>query len=98
MNNKAKQWFGTINSKIFKGMKKNLLLAAMVAIFATSAFAQTTPQASKKEAKLEKKEDRITEHKAANEVKKEHKAAKKEEKVTHNAAAKEVKKEAKQSN
>ncbi len=98
MNNKAKQWFGTNNSKIFKGMKKNLLLAAMVAIFATSAFAQTTPQASKKEAKLEKKEDRITEHKAANEVKKEHKAAKKEEKVTHNAAAKEVKKEAKQSN
>ena len=79
-------------------MKKNLLLAAMVAIFATSAFAQTTPQASKKETKLEKKEDRITEHKAANEVKKEHKAAKKEEKVTHNAAAKEVKKEAKQSN
>ncbi len=98
MNNKAKQWFGTINSKIFKGMKKNLLLAAMVAIFATSAFAQTTPQASKKEAKLEKKEDRITEHKAANEVKKEHKAAKKEEKVTHHAAVKEVKKEAKQSN
>lgn len=69
-------------------MKKNLLLAAMVAIFATSAFAQITPQASKKETKLEKKEDRITEHKAA----------KKEEKVTHNAAAKEVKKEAKQSN
>lgn len=98
MNNKAKQWFGTNNSKIFKGMKKNLLLAAMVAIFATSAFAQTTPQASKKEAKLEKKEDRITEHKAANEVKKEHKAAKKEEKVTHHAAVKEVKKEAKQSN
>ncbi|GGD59394.1 hypothetical protein GCM10011514_24200 [Emticicia aquatilis] len=79
-------------------MKKNILLAAMVAIFATSAFAQTTPQASKKEAKLEKKEDRITEHKAANEVKKEHKAAKKEEKAMHHAAAKEVKKEAKQSN
>ena len=79
-------------------MKKNLLLAAMVAIFATSAFAQTTPQASKKETKLERKEDRITEHKAANEVKKEHKAAKKEEKAMHHTAAKEVKKEAKQSN
>ena len=79
-------------------MKKNLLLAAMVAIFATSAFAQITPQASKKETKLEKKEDRITEHKAANEVKKEHKAAKKEEKAMHHTAAKEVKKEAKQSN
>lgn len=78
-------------------MKKNILLAAMVAIFATSAFAQTTPETSKKIARLGKKEDRITERKAADEVRKEHKAAKKEEKATHRAAAKEVKKEAKQS-
>ncbi|MFY7910653.1 MAG: hypothetical protein ACOVO2_13900 [Emticicia sp.] len=78
-------------------MKKNILLAAMVAIFATSAFAQTTPETSKKIARLGKKEDRITERQAADEVRKEHKAAKKEEKAMHRAAAKEVKKEAKQS-
>lgn len=78
-------------------MKKNLLLAAMVAIFATSAFAQTTPETTKKVAKLEKKEDRITKHQANNEVKKERKATQKEEKTAHRQAMKEVKKDKKHS-
>lgn len=72
-------------------MKKNFLLVVMVAIFATSAFAQTTPETSKKVVKLGRKEDRITKHQAAMEVKKEHKATMKEEKATRHAAAKEAK-------
>lgn len=73
-------------------MKKNILLAVMVAIFATTAFAQTTPETSKKTAKLAKKEDRITIHQAAMEVKKEHKASQKEENNARHAAAKQQKK------
>ncbi|WP_064196677.1 MULTISPECIES: hypothetical protein [Emticicia] len=73
-------------------MKKNILLAVMVAIFATTAFAQTTPETSKKAAKLAKKEDRITKHQAAMEVKKEHKASQKEENNARHAAAKQQKK------
>ena len=79
-------------------MKKNILLATMVVIFTTSAFAQTSPETNKKVEKLEKKEDRITNHQAKNEVKKEHNATQKEEKIIHRHAMKEVKKDKKNSN
>jgi hypothetical protein len=79
-------------------MKKNILLATMVAILTTSAFAQSTPETNKKVAKLEKKEDRITNHQAKNEVKKEHNATQKEEKIIHRHAMKEVKRDKKHSN
>lgn len=76
-------------------MKTKILLAAMVAIFATSVFAQTSPETTKKVAKLEKREDRITKHQANDEIKKERKATQKEEKTAHRQAMKEVKKDKK---
>ncbi len=76
-------------------MKKKILLAAMVAIFATSVFAQTNPETTKKVAKLGKREDQITKLQTNDEVKKERKVTQKIEKNAHRQAMQQAKKDKK---
>lgn len=70
-------------------MKKNILLATLVTIlFSSVSFAQTTPSVSKKETKMEKKEDNTTQKMAKHEAKKEEKESKKEIRLAHKKANK----------